>query len=82
MTNASKRLPLRIKIPFDDLQVEKLNKYQDNPNWHPYTCHNSHTLIADKNGLHCWSCNYHQDWCYAFSIELSTVNYINKSALL
>ena len=66
---------MKIHTPFNDLQVERLKKYQDNPNWHPYTCHNGHKLIPERGGLKCYACEYTQTWCHDFSVRLSTVDY-------
>ncbi len=62
--------------PWDDKMVEKLNGFQQNPFAHPFTCGNSDShrdkdslLVATANGWVCPSCEYTQDWAWAWMAQ-------------
>jgi hypothetical protein len=72
-----------IKAPFTKEQVEKLNDYQINGNFHPFTCcspkeikecqrasgENEGLLMATEEGWVCPCGKDKQDWVYEFMIE-------------
>jgi len=66
-----------IKAPFTDEQVQNLNEYQKLGIMHEFTCGNDHkgerTLIATNNGWICPTCDYKQDWCHAFMIDVKAI---------
>lgn len=69
-----------IEVPWDTETVVALNKSQNSPNLHPFTCpnrSNNHgwigmdngTLFATKTGWICAFCDYTQDWAYTIMAE-------------
>jgi len=57
-------------------QVKNLNKWQENRQYHPFTCpgdydecENHRELVATTNGWVCQCGKYTQDWAHAFMIE-------------
>lgn len=42
--------PDLLRTPWTDEQVQKLNEYQQNHNFHPYTCGEGKNLIATAQG--------------------------------
>ena len=73
----------KIKAPFTDEQVKKLNKFQNNGKWHPFTCcspsnvkeclrkkgGNEGLLIATNEGWVCPCGKEKQDWAWDFMAE-------------
>lgn len=63
-----------IKAPFTDDQVDALNEFQHLGFVHEFTCKNNHpgnnVLIATKDGWICPSCNYTQNWCHSFMLDI------------
>lgn len=66
-----------INAPFSAYEVEKLNKYQQNPKYHPFTCSSSDRskclhegkLEATVDGWVCPCGEYKQNWAHKFMIE-------------
>jgi hypothetical protein len=70
----------KIKVPFTDSQVEKLNQYQEKGFFHPFTCCSAGSeekcerrnhkgeglLIATNEGWVCPCGEYKQDWAHTF----------------
>lgn len=70
----------KLKAPFNDDQVEKLNKYQEHGFFHPFTCCSAGTeekcerrngkgegiLIATNEGWVCPCGEYKQNWAHTF----------------
>lgn len=62
----------KILAPFSNEQVEGLNKYQQNPLHHPFTCAKcSSVLVATRQGWVCTTldCGYTQNWAHNFMVE-------------
>jgi len=75
-----------IKAPFTKEQVERLNWYQKESGWHPFTCgtpgcyetiaigdrsfKQSTELIATEAGWICNQCGYTQDWAHESMLDL------------
>ncbi len=67
----------RVKAPFTNEQVERINKFQESNAFHPYTCMGAYCnripyggrLIATNEGFVCPCGKYTQDWCNIFMIE-------------
>jgi hypothetical protein len=58
-----------IKAPYTKDQVKRLNQYQSNGYFHPFTCGGKdcrETLIATNDGFICPHCGYKQDWAHEF----------------
>lgn len=56
-----------IKAPFTPDQVLRLNQFQHNGNFHPFTCggcNNPDVLVATESGWICRHCDYTQDWAH------------------
>lgn len=53
--------------------VEKLNAYQHNSQFHPYTCgkNSEHILEATPNGWRCPQCDYTQQWYHLMTLDPS-----------
>lgn len=56
-------------------QVDHLNRWQTNGQYHPFTCPGDHPeckdhreLIATENGWVCYCGKYTQDWAHDFMI--------------
>lgn len=66
-----------IKAPFTDEQVNNLNRYQKLGFIHEFTCGNEHegdnTLIATKDGWICPTCDYTQNWCHDFMLDVDKI---------
>ena len=71
-----------IHAPWPAQAVENLNRRQDLPSFHPYTCaadgtggsvkhSDSRILVAEHDGWHCrfGGCRYHQTWAHHTDIE-------------
>ena len=61
-----------IKAPFTTEQVKGLNKYQECPYIHPFTCGHSvcgAVLCANQDGWQCPKCDYRQDWAHDFMAD-------------
>ncbi len=63
----------KITAPFTEEQVERLNKYQNERRFHPFTCcsygckrEDEGILIATKDGWVCPCGKYKQDWAHDF----------------
>ena len=60
---------------FRQEQVDSINGYQRQSFFHPFTCGNNHdgarVLVAEKTGMKCPTCDYHQDWCHNFMTDNS-----------
>lgn len=70
----------KLKTPFTNDQVEKLNQYQEKGFFHPFTCCSAGseqkcqrrngtgegTLIATNEGWVCPCGEYKQDWAHTF----------------
>lgn len=64
-----------LKMPWSAEQVAALNRRQNNPELHPYTCGGNRTdadhldgegrLVATPEGWKCPFCDYRQDWAIA-----------------
>lgn len=65
--------PNMIHAPFTPDQVDALNRWQQQGDVHPFTCHNVHegsrTLIAKPSGWECPGCEYRQYWAHRFMAE-------------
>jgi len=58
------------KIQWSKDTIDKLNKFQNAGQFHPFTCDNGHVLIATENGWVCEKCpDYHQYWYHDFMVE-------------
>lgn len=63
-----------LPAPWTPEQVERLNHYQQECKFHPFTCGNAdcrHVLRATVDGWVCDGCaanggEYRQHWCHAF----------------
>lgn len=68
------RPPEVIRIPWNDMVVTLLNRFQDDDSHHGYTCgvHSTQKLVATRVGWICplGSCTYRQHWAHASSINL------------
>lgn len=69
----------KIKPPWTEEQVQRLNEYQTAGNFHPFTCggcrdrlgtgypdgpFDDRVLTATPNGWVCATCDYIQDWAW------------------
>jgi len=54
------------RIPWTKEEVEALDKWQKNPEVHPYTCDCGKVMTATPDGLRC-DCGYKQTWCHDYS---------------
>lgn len=68
------------KTVWTDEQIENLNYWQSNGQFHPFTCpgnypecHDRRELIATKNGWVCQCGKYTQDWAHDFMMGDSNV---------
>jgi hypothetical protein len=65
------------KAPFTDEQIKNLNEYQKLDIVHKFTCGNDHngerTLIATDSGWVCPTCDYKQDWCHTFMLNVESI---------
>jgi len=73
---------MKIKAPFNENQIKNIKEYQQNSNFHPFTClyRGSHKgegiLSPTKDGMICPECNYIQDWVHDF---MTTIYYNKKT---
>jgi hypothetical protein len=53
-----------VKAPWTDEQIDALERFQQTPGVHPYTCpqHSTRELVATRRGWICRYCEYTQDW--------------------
>lgn len=64
-----------VLAPFNDAQVEQLNRYQASGVMHEFTCGRPHpahvTLVATNDGWVCPDpeCGYTQNWAHAFMAD-------------
>jgi hypothetical protein len=56
-----------LKAPWTEDQVEWLENWQENDNYHPYTCVCGYSLQPSSKGWYCEYCDYKQNWCHDFS---------------
>jgi hypothetical protein len=67
----------KVYAPFTLEQVSRLNEWQRNGNYHPFTCGNRSghpmdpegdwgVLVATEEGWHCRHCDYKQYWAHDF----------------
>lgn len=68
---AGSGFPEMIKAPFTPAQIERLNRWQQTPGVHPYTCpgdrplcQDNRDLIARREGWICTCGQYTQDWAW------------------
>jgi hypothetical protein len=64
------------KAPWTEEEVCKLNEFQKDGRFHPFTCGGDRrdenhldgegVLVATPNGWMCPYCDYKQDWCHQF----------------
>ena len=67
----------KVEVPFTEAQVARLNEYQKNGMFHPFTCgnhdcrakHPESVLVAKPDGWHCPHCDYRQNWAHGFMTE-------------
>jgi len=65
MTSPDRTLPDKWAAPFDPGELDLLERFQDNPATHSYTCPDGHgDLQPNRVGLVCW-CGYLQTWSHA-----------------
>lgn len=75
---------MHIEAPFTAAEVEALNRFQQQPWFHPFTCpqrgdgkHHSNPvdlglLRATEQGWICEDCSYTQTWAHAFMADPKT----------
>ena len=67
-----------IQAPFTEEQVQAINQYQQEGQFHPFTCgsgkrtdenhkYGEGILVATTEGLKCPFCDYKQNWAYDFT---------------
>lgn len=60
----------QIYSPWSAGQVDALNRWQQTPTVHPFTCGNTHPgdnrLFATQQGWRCPHCDWKQDWAWEF----------------
>ena len=78
MTDPTTPTPEQRAATFTDDQVASLNAFQEAGNFHPFTCGNPKCrresggeLVATREGWHCPSCDYRQDWAHGFMLDWS-----------
>lgn len=70
----------KAQAPFTEAQVRSLNDYQVSGVMHPFTCGpcrdrlgiregNDRLLVATPEGWICPTCDYTQDWCWAWMAD-------------
>lgn len=60
----------RVIAIWNQEQVDKLNRWQSDGRFHPFTCECGNVLTATVGGWVCSKCpDYHQDWAWAFMVE-------------
>lgn len=64
----------KITAPWTDDEVAALNRFQTCGFVHEFTCIDDHgsasrVLIARRDGWHCPSCGYRQDWAHRFMLQ-------------
>lgn len=57
-------------VPLSEIEVMKLDRYQTECKFHPYTCCNHVTMRAFSGGLRCPKCGRIQDWVLQSTLEL------------
>ena len=65
----------KVTAPFDDNQVRRINAFQKNNKFHPFTCSTDgckvRVLHAEKTRMICRGCGYVQYWVYSImAVEL------------
>jgi hypothetical protein len=58
-----------VYAPWNDEQIDALDKWQCDNSKHPYTCICGESLTPYKNGWCCDYCGHRQTWCFDFSIK-------------
>lgn len=64
----------RIYPPWDEKTIAGLNRWQANPNVHPFTCPCGADLVAGRNGWVCSQaaisgCGHWQGWAWTFMVD-------------
>jgi len=69
---------MKVKAPWTREQVESLLRWQNEDQFHPYTCPEPQhigeaLLVPTRAGWFCGSglCNYTQDWAHDFSLSMA-----------
>ncbi len=59
--------PDMIRAPFTALEVDTMNRWQQQPHIHAFTCRRAHRekLVATTDGWVCRGCDYTQPWAHA-----------------
>lgn len=67
--------------PWNEEQVKRLNEWQANAQYHPFTCPGDHLecehqreLVATVQGWVCQCGKYTQDWAHSFMMEKTDAN--------
>lgn len=65
-----KEWPMLVEAPWTPEQVENANKWQQRPDFHPFTCRDCGTsLVAESHGWECEKCRHHiQNWAHDFQL--------------
>jgi len=70
----------KIQAPFNEEQVQKLNEYQQNKSFHPYTCGGGYgcckrdiSYAATKDGWICPCGVYTQNWAHTVTQDTSKI---------
>jgi hypothetical protein len=61
-----------LEKPFTESEVEKLNQWQTDGRFHPFTCGSAdcrEVLVATVDGWVCPKCDYTQDWAHDFMAQ-------------
>ena len=58
----------KVTAPWTPEQVEALERRQNDPYQHPYTCECGESLEPWLDGWSC-DCGYTQDWCHAEDVR-------------
>ena len=60
---------MKVYAPWTLLQIEALEKWQEDGTKHPYTCECGELLVPFTKGWYCDRCGMRQDWCHDFSLK-------------
>ncbi len=61
------------QAPFSEADVAKIQHYQVDARYHPYTCDHDHKSVAMRmvtDGLKCPQCGLVQDWILQVTLDL------------